>query len=74
MQLAIVAERAGDRLLLDVADDGRGDAANGSGGGGIGLRNVQERLVARFGDKGRLATEALPRGFRARLEIPLLYS
>ena len=74
MRLTISAERSGETLLVEVADDGRGSAAADAGAEGIGLRNVADRLAARFGDAARLTTRASPSGFRARIQVPLCFS
>ncbi|MGO9228357.1 MAG: sensor histidine kinase [Bryobacteraceae bacterium] len=48
----------GDRLLLEVRDNGNGfkpaDRAPRAGGQGFGLRNIEERLHLYFGDRGAL--------------------
>jgi hypothetical protein len=70
--LTITARAARDRLVLEVADDGRGTGA--LHGTGVGLGNVRRRLVARFGIACRFS--AGPReggGFQVRLEMPLQF-
>ena len=70
MLLSIRARRAGDDLVIDVADDGRG--VDAPGGTGVGLSNIRRRLTSRYGD--RCSVEAGPReegGFRVRLLMPL---
>jgi hypothetical protein len=73
VKVRIRAERQDGALLVHVENDAGGAAAS-AGGTGVGLRNVGERLAARFGGAGRLdcgmtgdqvfrATVALP--FRA---------
>jgi LytS/YehU family sensor histidine kinase len=71
--IEIMAERSGDRLRLSVQDDGRGcqdvDAALASGG--IGLRNVGQRIALMYGPSG--AFQVLSpgsRGFSVVLEMP----
>src|SRR5204863_4716800 len=57
---------AGDRALVEIADDGRGGAATA---GGSGLRGLTDRVEA-LG--GRLAIESPPgRGTIVRAELPL---
>jgi two-component system, LytTR family, sensor kinase len=51
--LTIGALRRNDVLEVWVSDNG-GASRSGTPGLGIGLRNVEERLKARFGDAGRL--------------------
>jgi len=66
-------------LVLEVADTGRGFAADGDAGraaqrptdGGTGLANLGERLRAIYGPTARLALlENRPRGAVARLTLP----
>jgi hypothetical protein len=69
--ITINASLVGARLALSVEDDGDGAARPGVAGTGVGLRNVCDRLEARFGD----ASECLwgPRpggGFAVRLTMP----
>lgn len=73
MRLAITASAEANRLTLDVADDGRGSNAPG-GGTGVGLRNVERRLAARFQDEARLQIDASEQGFRARMTLPLVFA
>lgn len=63
------AFRAGDTIEVSVTDTGVG--FSGGRSGGIGLRNVRERLQQLFGDRGRLVIEENPpAGTRALLIIP----
>jgi signal transduction histidine kinase len=69
--IRIGARRVGDTLLIEVAD--YGDAvtpdANGSG---VGLRNVRERLAARYGDAATLDAGPGPHGgHTVRLSLPI---
>ncbi len=70
----IAARAEAERLHLLVEDDGGAPARATPGEGtGIGLRNVRERLAARFGEDAALV--AGPRaggGFRAEITLPLL--
>jgi hypothetical protein len=56
----IRGECRGDRLLLEVRDNGHGfqpgTRAPGASGSGFGLRNIEERLRLYFGDRGALRT------------------
>ncbi|NIJ33660.1 sensor histidine kinase [Sphingomonas oligoaromativorans] len=64
-------------LLLCVEDDGDPlptpiDAINGTG---VGLQNVRDRLVARFGEAGSCRWGALPGGgFAVRLAMPMVWN
>ncbi|HKO67083.1 MAG TPA: sensor histidine kinase [Burkholderiaceae bacterium] len=66
----LTARSSGDALLLDVEDDGLGFPADASGG--VGLTNLRERIESLYGARGQLVVEALARGTRVRMMIPLL--
>lgn len=73
-QVAITASQRGDRLLLDVADDGAGidPAARGDG---IGLRNTRERLLASYATDAAFTVGPAPGGWTvARLDLPFRVS
>jgi signal transduction histidine kinase len=65
-----VSARANDnQLRLTVADTGRGFGA--SSGTGVGLANIQARLVALYGGAARLLlADNAPRGVSATIELP----
>ena len=66
----ISARREGDRLVLEVADDGPG-LDGGGAAGGFGLRSVRERL-ALAGPPHALDLESAPgAGTRVRITLPL---
>lgn len=69
----IRAREDSDGLILTVEDDGDPMGANdGNNGTGVGLRNVRDRLAARFGDQGRCRWGPLPGGgFCVTLFMPL---
>ena len=69
--LRIAARREGDRLHIDVEDNGRGNLALPSNGSSVGLENVRRRLGSRYQSQGRLETIADERGFSVRLALPL---
>jgi len=70
-RLEIRIERAGTRLLVDVANDGA-RAAHGAGGAGIGLANVAERLRHLYGDDHHFEAGWRADGrFQVRLTLPL---
>lgn len=72
--IAITARRSAERLLLTIEND-MPDANERQGrrpvGTGIGLRNVSERIAARFQDNGSLTFGPVgPRRYRAALDLP----
>ena len=63
---------AGERIRVAVKDTGRGltDAPTQSGDG-VGLSNIRERLIAIYGDAGKLTLESNdPKGVVASIEVP----
>ncbi len=69
----IIARRAGESVVVDVIDTGRGGAAavTEQPGNGVGLSNVRERLAALYGAHGRFTLLEVPsQGTRATLSIP----
>lgn len=70
MRLRLSARVADERLAVQVADDGRGSAAPGEAGGGVGLRNVANRLAARFPGRASVDVDADASGFRVTLSMP----
>jgi len=67
--LKISAAKDRGDLILEVADDGPGTST--ASGTGVGLRNVRERLSARFGERAIMETSSAPgEGFSVRLRIP----
>jgi two-component system LytT family sensor kinase len=78
-RLWISARPEGDRICLSVEDDGVGvnsggpGTANGHGdqNGGVGLRNIRQRLVTLYQDRARLTLEPRdPEGTRVNLLLP----
>jgi len=69
--IALHARRDGDMLEVSVTDDGPGCPAN-SGGFGIGLSNVRDRLRARYGAAATIEFGKRPEGgFATVLRMPL---
>ena len=71
--IVLRARREADRLVVEVADSGRGLVESAAQqGGGVGLANVRERLAALYGSRGRFTLAvARPQGTTATLEIPV---
>ncbi len=73
--VTITARAEDDRLELCVEDDGEGEARAGAGapaGAGVGVRNVCDRLLARFGTGARCTSgQRSGGGFRVSLAMPL---
>jgi signal transduction histidine kinase len=68
----VSASREKDRLVLAVADTGRG-FGEGTSGGGTGLANIRARLSAMFGGAASLGLSAnTPRGITATIVLPAL--
>ncbi|MCC6841209.1 MAG: histidine kinase [Flavobacteriales bacterium] len=73
MHIAISAERQADKLVLHVADNGRGcDTPMPSPAkGGIGLRNARERIALLYGTAGIMEVASREgHGFRVTLRLP----
>jgi two-component system LytT family sensor kinase len=67
---------AGERLVIEVEDDGVGmppEGSSASSGTGIGMQNVRERLLVLYGDTAEITIESQPnRGTLVRLVLPVL--
>jgi two-component system, LytTR family, sensor kinase len=75
-RLTVSARRQGDRLRLEVCDDGPGlpaaPRAEGGNGSGVGLQLLRERLAMLYTDRAGLRLDAAGgRGLRATLDLPL---
>lgn len=73
VSIRISAHRENGTVKLQVSDDGKGcaDVARALSHGGIGLRNVQERLGLLYGDAGTMqVTSATGKGFQVTMSIP----
>ncbi len=64
---------AGDRVVIEVEDDGVGFADSASSSGtGIGMANVTERLHVLYGDSAHLETDSTPgKGSLIRVTLPI---
>jgi signal transduction histidine kinase len=58
-RVRLTAERAGDRLRLEIADNGPGPTR---GGEGVGLANTRARLAGLYGDAHRFELKAVETG------------
>ncbi len=69
--ISVSAHRDGDRLTLEVEDNGAGLQANAEPVEGVGLGNTRERLRASFSDDASLVLKpAKGGGTIARIEMP----
>jgi signal transduction histidine kinase len=69
-QVKVVARRDGDRLLLEVIDDGDGMSA--APGHGVGLANTRARLQCLYGEDHRFElAPAQGGGTHVRIDLPL---
>jgi hypothetical protein len=71
----IAAREAGGRLLLTVENQCETAACEGAqpDGAGVGLRNVRDRLAARFGDEAQCVWRAPEPGrFEVELSLPIV--
>ncbi|CAM3070185.1 signlal transduction histidine kinase, LytS [Corallococcus sp. ZKHCc1 1396] len=72
-QLQVSTARQGNRLLLEVRDDGPGLRAGGAGGTGIGVANTRARIRQLYGEPYGLTLEDLPGGgVLAKVELPFV--
>jgi signal transduction histidine kinase len=70
----VKAVRDGERLHLEVADDGAGLTTSVTHHEGIGLSNTRERLRASFGDDQQFSLDSAPNaGAIARIDIPFRF-
>lgn len=71
-RIAIEARERDGHLVLAVRDNGPATSTEAGKGLGVGLRNVRDRLISRFGCDHGFAAGALPQGgFRVEMSMPL---
>jgi signal transduction histidine kinase len=71
--VGIEASRDGERLRVNVYDDGPGLRPNGGAGGGVGLSNTRERLAQLYGERQRFTlSEREGGGVEAALVLPFV--
>ncbi len=69
--ITVSAREEFDRLVVTVSDDGPGVPEGAPHGFGIGLANVRDRIVARFGPDIAFTSAPLPGGYKTEIRIPL---
>jgi LytS/YehU family sensor histidine kinase len=67
-RIELRAEVRNDRLVLRVSDDG--DGAGGSGGDGVGLTSVRQRLRALYGDAASIEIDRGSPGYSVTMGLP----
>ncbi len=71
--ITVSATTIDGQLELTVADDAAGSqSASVTGGHGIGLANVRDRLAARFGDLASVNHGPIHGGYRTVIRLPLI--
>lgn len=71
-EVRVTARRQGDRLLLEVTDDGLGvRTTRAAGSTGLGLANLRERLSTMHGAHASLAIEDRHPGTRVTIDLPM---
>ncbi|HYK10603.1 MAG TPA: histidine kinase [Gemmatimonadales bacterium] len=69
--VTVAAHVSGASLHLDITDNGRGAVGNNGRVAGRGLKNVRERLEARYGERQSFEAGNVPGGgFRVRIVLP----
>ena len=74
VHIVVKASKDGDRLWLEVVDNGKGcsDVINAMANGGIGLRNVRDRVQLLYGERSSFTISSPEaRGFHVRIGLPL---
>ncbi len=74
VHIVVKASKDGDRLWLEVVDNGKGcsDVIHAMANGGIGLRNVRDRVQLLYGERSSFTISSPEaRGFHVRIGLPL---
>lgn len=74
VSIKVKASKDGDLLWLEVLDNGKGcsDVMHAMANGGIGLRNVRDRVQLLYGDRASFTIHSPEgRGFEVRIILPL---
>ncbi len=77
VHIVVKASKEGDRLWLEVVDNGKGctDVLHAMNNGGIGLRNVRDRVQLLYGDNSSFTIQSPEsRGFHVRIGLPIEHS
>jgi two-component system, LytTR family, sensor kinase len=69
-RVVVRADRVGERLRLEVRDDGPGMSEGAASGSGIGLENARRRLEHLYGPEHRLDLERTDDWTRVSIELP----
>ena len=70
--ISIAAREEYGRLVLRVSDNGPGLPSGHSGGFGIGLANVRDRIEARFGNEATITSGQSLEGYETELRLPMV--
>jgi two-component system LytT family sensor kinase len=74
--IAVIAQRIGNRVHITVSDTGPGSMSGMNDGGprpsstGVGLANIRDRLAQAYGTDHRFETTASSDGFAVMIDIP----
>ena len=72
IEISVRAQRRGDQVRLEVADNGPGLTDDASGSNGVGLKSVRDRLAQLYGADAHLRLEnRSPRGLLVIIELPM---
>lgn len=70
--ISIAAREEYGRLVIHVSDNGPGIPTSHTGGFGIGLANVRDRLEARFGQEATITSGQSLDGYETELRLPMV--